>query len=451
MKTTSVKDVGAVMNSGVYAGKASARTGDDAFKTIFNGQTNETKTAPQKGQTSGKDSAQATREDALRAGEQSGRSLREKEVDNVSRGEPTEEELENVMEVVATAAQDLIQQIADTFEIPVESVQELMGEMNLEPADLLQPENLSALLLEVGGVQDTFSLLTDEQLCADYRMLMEQGRAALEVSSEKLELTPEQLLQTVADAQQAVEETAEPLVDITVQKDTDNVSMPQLSDDVQPEEPVQIIPEAQQSENDRDTKDSGQEKSGTPHEGTGNPILQAIQDNNYQPQTENVQTAHETADVDAQDMMRQIMEYMKVQVKPDVSSLEMQLHPANLGTLQIQVAAKGGVLTANFIAQNEAVKAALESQMVQLKESFEEQGVKVEAIEVTVQTHQFEQNLEQGRGRQPQETAEGKRPRARRLSLDSVEDAQLAEEMEPEDRLAVEMMAANGGTVDFTA
>ncbi len=89
--------------------------------------------------------------------------------------------------------------------------------------------------------------------------------------------------------------------------------------------------------------------------------------------------------------------------------------------------------------------------MVQLKESFEEQGVKVEAIEVTVQTHQFEQNLEQGRGRQPQETAEGKRPRARRLSLDSVEDAQLAEEMEPEDRLAVEMMAANGGTVDFTA
>ncbi len=89
--------------------------------------------------------------------------------------------------------------------------------MNLEPADLLQPENLSALLLEVGGVQDTFSLLTDEQLCADYRMLMEQGRAALEVSSENLELTPEQLLQTVADAQQAVEDTAEPLVDITVQ------------------------------------------------------------------------------------------------------------------------------------------------------------------------------------------------------------------------------------------
>lgn len=453
MKTTSVKDVGAVMNPSVYAGNASAKTGDDAFKTIFNGQTNGSRTAPQRDSVSGKDdSVKAAREDALRAGERSGKSLREKTVDNVSKSEPTEEELEQVMEVVAAVSQELIQQIADTFGIPVESVQELMGEMNLEPADLLQPENLSALLLELGGVQDTFSLLTDEQLCADYRMLMEKGQAALEAGSEKLDLTPEQLLQTVSDAQQAsVEEMGEPLVEIAVQQDADDVST-QLPGETQSEEMTQVVPEAQRSQNSQDAGDTGQEKGGASHhEGTGNPILQAIQDNNFQPQAESVQTARETADVDAQDIMRQIMEYMKIQVKPDISSLEMQLHPANLGTLQIQVAAKGGVLTANFITQNEAVKAALESQMVQLRESFEEQGVKVEAIEVTVQTHQFEQNLEQGRGRQPQETAEGRRPRTRRLNLNGLEDSQPAEEMEPEERLAVEMMAANGGTVDFTA
>lgn len=278
---------------------------------------------------------------------------------------------------------------------------------------------------------------------------MEQGRAALETCGEKLELTPEQLLQTVSDAQQPVEE-AQPLVEINVQKDADEAQV-EIPGESLAGETTQDIAQTERSQDGRDAADTGQEKGGTSHEGTANPILQAIQDGNYQPQAESVQSAHEAPDVDAQDIMRQVLEYMKLQVKPEESSIEMQLHPANLGTLQIHVAARGGVLTANFIAQNEAVKAALESQMVQLRESFEEQGVKVEAIEVTVQTHQFEQNLEQGRGRQPQETTEGKRPRARRLSIHSMEDEQLAEELESEDRLAVEMMAANGGTVDFTA
>ena len=70
--------------------------------------------------------------------------------------------------------------------------------------------------------------------------------------------------------------------------------------------------------------------------------------------------------------MRQIMDYMKVSVKADSSELEMQLHPQSLGTLHIQMASRNGVVTANFIAQNETVKAALESQMVQLKENFAE-------------------------------------------------------------------------------
>ena len=66
--------------------------------------------------------------------------------------------------------------------------------------------------------------------------------------------------------------------------------------------------------------------------------------------------------------MRQIMDYMKVSVKADSSELEMQLHPQSLGTLHIQMASRNGVVTANINAQNETVKAALQSQKVQLKE-----------------------------------------------------------------------------------
>lgn len=147
-----------------------------------------------------------------------------------------------------------------------------------------------------------------------------------------------------------------------------------------------------------------------------------------------------------QNIMNQIMDYMRIQLGADTTSLEMQLHPASLGTLQVQIASKGGVVTANFITQNEAVKAALESQMVQLKESFEEQGVKIEAIEVTVQTHEFERNLEQGRGRNQQEPE--RRGRARRINLG---DPLSMETMAEEDELTAEMMAMEGSTVDYMA
>ena len=83
---------------------------------------------------------------------------------------------------------------------------------------------------------------------------------------------------------------------------------------------------------------------------------------------------------------------------------------------------------------------------VQLKESFEEQGVKIEAIEVTVQTHEFERNLEQGRGRNQQEPE--RRGRARRINLG---DPLSMETMAEEDELTAEMMAMEGSTVDYMA
>lgn len=147
-----------------------------------------------------------------------------------------------------------------------------------------------------------------------------------------------------------------------------------------------------------------------------------------------------------QEIMNQILDYMKLQLNADTTNLEMQLHPASLGTLQIQLASKAGVVTANFIAQNEAVKAALEVQMVQLKEQFEEQGIKVESIQVTVQTHEFERNLdEQGRGRNQQPE---KKNRTRRINLNgslSAEDSET-EEITPLGRIAV-----GSSTVEYTA
>ena len=106
------------------------------------------------------------------------------------------------------------------------------------------------------------------------------------------------------------------------------------------------------------------------------------------------------------------------------------------------------MITAQFLTQNEAVKSVLESQIVQLKSSFEEQGIKVEAVEVTVESHAFERNLS-GEGNGKQQPQEGKKKGVRKLNLNEMNPEE--ETLEEDDRLAVEMMAAGGGTVDFTA
>jgi len=181
----------------------------------------------------------------------------------------------------------------------------------------------------------------------------------------------------------------------------------------------------------------------------GNLLLQHLKTESFEPQLQQVSQTPSAWNADTVDIMRQIMDHMRIHVKPDMSNLEMQLHPESLGTLHVNVVAKDGAVTAQFITQNEAVKAAVESQLIQLKESFQEQGVKVDAIEVTVQTHQFEQNLEQGRNSQQSEPDRKSRPR--RIRLNGEMNPEILEDMEESEQLAAQMMVANGNTVDYTA
>ena len=103
-----------------------------------------------------------------------------------------------------------------------------------------------------------------------------------------------------------------------------------------------------------------------------------------------------------------------------------------------------------FHVQNEAVKTAVETQMIQLKEALNDQGVKVEAIEVSVDTRGFESSLWQGQENPGQEAYEQQRRTPRRINLASL-DASFEEEATEEEVLAAKMMEANGNTVDITA
>ena len=122
-----------------------------------------------------------------------------------------------------------------------------------------------------------------------------------------------------------------------------------------------------------------------------------------------------------------------------------------MGNVKVQIASTGGVLTAVFTTENEAVKAALESQLVQLKENFAEQGLKVESVEVNVSAQGFERSLDQQEQEQNRFENSRNKKSTRRIRLDGIEESDdlLTEEMSGDDRIVADMMIRNGNTVDY--
>ncbi len=364
------------------------------------------------------------------------------------------EDLQQAMEVLGTAALNLMQQIADAFGISLEELQATMDELGMGQMDLLDVDALSGLLLKLGGAEDSYALLMDEDLYGKYRSIMEQFQGIKEECADALGMDSEQveaLVQKISVGEELTEEAPETVTPFEG-KETEQTT---VSKEAATEVMVDVAKESQ-GIGDKDTQEqSGQTREEGRHASEkfdGEQYHQVFDQNlntgEFRSQAMQAESILQNSgwSADTRNIMNQIMDYMKVQFQVDATSMELQLHPASLGTLRVQIDSNAGVLTAHFITQNESVKAALESQIVQLQDSFEAQGVKVEAIEVTVQTHEFEQNLEQGRGRNQQEPE--KKNRTRRINLN---DPLTMDTVEEEDALAADIMAASGSTVDYTA
>lgn len=465
MTSTPVKDVGFGLKGPVSAGNNLKAATDGGFQAVWNSQTE--KQADSAGQQDANRSVKKTPGDSMKARDEhrARTEKREPSRDVEERTDIPEENLENpeeAAEVLGAAAVEMIQEVADTLGMEPEAVQAVMESLGMEPTDILTPQGLGDLILAAAGEENASALLTDEGLYGSYQELMGQLTSLLQEVGQTLELSPEQLTEVIGQpigqahaAGEMMQAQPEITVEVEGPKDEDTESLRQeIPEEVRPAVQESTARETDRSAGDRQGQMAQEDRKEGRHgdsreQGTGmNLFAQNLRTGQYEPQVQQTAGAENVWDTDTQDIMRQIMDYMRINLKAEAPTVEMQLHPASLGTLQIQIASKGGVVTANFIAQNEAVKAALESQMVQLQEQFEEQGVKVTAIEVTVQTHQFEQNLEQGRRGAGQEQESAKKGRVRRLRLD---DSVSGEEMTEEDALAKDIMTASGNSVDYTA
>ena len=155
--------------------------------------------------------------------------------------------------------------------------------------------------------------------------------------------------------------------------------------------------------------------------------------------------------VDTMEIIEQIVEKTKVLVDSETTTMQMQLNPENLGKIYLNISSKEGSVNAQMMVTNEAVKEALEAQIVMLKENLNQAGVKVDAVEVTIASHEFERNLEQDHSREEQEgnRQEESANRRRNINLSSLDE--ISGVMSEEETLVAQMMKDNGNSVDLTA
>ena len=141
-------------------------------------------------------------------------------------------------------------------------------------------------------------------------------------------------------------------------------------------------------------------------------------------------------------IVEQVVRHVRIRVMPETTSMQLQLNPASLGRVNLTVAATAGTATATLVVENQMAKEALESQMIHLKETFAEQGLKVDAVEVTVSEFGLKKENEQ------QEETAGDRRRNRRSRS---EDNGHNEEDGVTDNVTAPERRSVDSTVDYTA
>ncbi len=98
------------------------------------------------------------------------------------------------------------------------------------------------------------------------------------------------------------------------------------------------------------------------------------------------------ANVNSADVINQLVEKMKVEVKGNSGEMTIQLKPEHLGDVSLKVATINGIVTAHFVAESQKVKEIIEANFNNLRESLQQQGLQVEALSVSIgQKDQSEQ------------------------------------------------------------
>lgn len=360
---------------------------------------------------------------------------------------------------VNQAVQDIKDSIKDELDISDDKLEEVMSILGLTNADLLQSQNIADIFMEVTGTQDAMDIITDAALTQSFQNIISTVEQAVDNLSEDTGMSIEQIKDFINDNMTnsaAVVDDKTVVDDIRTEENVQTNASDKMTGDNEEADSVnedtldnisqsvekKITIQSDNKSSDNMTGYNGSDKSSdvktTVSEISSN-LVQSIQ-NSF----EEVMNTTTTQTVNGADVIKQIINSVKVAGNNVVQSMEIQLNPEHLGKVTLNVTSKSGVITAEIVAQNEQVKKAIESQINTLKDNFENQGIKIEAVEVTVQSHSFES----GQNLKGNDSEQGKHSKGTRKAVRLEDFEEMSEES---DELIDNLIQNENSSVEYTA
>lgn len=299
----------------------------------------------------------------------------------------------NIQDFLIQNEQAVKEEIADTLDISVDELDAVLNKLNITVWDLKESDNAKQLVMAFENVDDVSQFLVDNQLLENINQLSEKISNIVSTKMETLQFEPikndeehleNNLEQNDTKPKDTLDEvTKEDVVaDIKIKGEDIEKKLENMQDDNRGYE---------QSKSTMDDKKSNERmtaKFSNENLNVGD-ILRDLTD----------AIVEKTDGIDEAKIVSQIIDQINVNVKQGMTSLEIQLYPEHLGKVVVEVTSKDGILNAKIAAETENVKNAIEGQLTILKESLNNQGIKVESVEVTIAGHGFEENLEKGNER----------------------------------------------------
>ncbi|BCN31530.1 flagellar hook-length control protein FliK [Anaeromicropila herbilytica] len=365
--------------------------------------------------------------------------------------------LESKMSKLENDIKDIVK---DALNLSDEQLENLMSQLGLGAFDLLKLDNLKALTLAANNETDVTSILTNQNIGEQWNQLV-SGIENIDLEAD-YGITEDQINKLVEEMKNQTSNDVQSLDTKVEKKTTDGKQNDQQEVVIGPEEKqvkIEVVKDTESNSNH--TSDTAVTAENKESSSMGQPSQSGQQDaknntastnenpldilvNNLSGNVNQVNSFSEQVSKVTQmrEIVNQIVEQIKINIKPDTTSMEMILNPENLGKVNLMVSQKNGIMTAQFLVENQATKEAIESQINILKENLENQGLKVEAVEVAVSNFGFNQNNESATG-----NGDSKSSSKKKINIDDYMDGDdTSAEETGEDNLL-----NDGGSINYIA
>lgn len=349
----------------------------------------------------------------------------------------------DVTDTVKEVCEDIKDAIKEEFNVSDEDIKVAMELLGLTALDLLSTAKVAELIEQLTGT-DALTLITNEDMMQSFNNIINVVDEAnadiagmLGVKTEEVGIVLGQ--NNIAPVVNSEDTAKQDNVKESDAKNADD----NINQTVDNQESLsEVLAKKITTESDGKAKnnmpESNEANNKVTYADVADNMISNITDTFADIITEGISTVKEA------DIVNQVIDSVKLMASRELTSMEVMLNPEHLGSVHITVTARNGIVSAQIAAQNEQVKTALENQMVTLREQFESQGLKVDAVEITVMAHSFEAG--QNFGQSESERKQGESKVHRKLDLSSFDDG-LEEDLES----TAPAPKAEGSSVEYLA